>query len=270
MVVQALLEYEPFIRLGVFAGVLALMATLEALLPRRTRRLDRLIRWPGNFAIVLIDTFAVRLVFPVAAVGFALLMAERQTGLFNQTGISVGLAAIGSMLLLDLTIYAQHIVFHRIPFLWRFHRMHHTDLDLDVTSGTRFHPVEILLSLLIKFAAIALIGPPAVAVLLFEVLLNAGAMFNHANLRIPPAMDNILRKLIVTPDMHRVHHSVLPVETNANFGFNLSCWDRVFGTYIAQPQAGHDEMMIGLPEFQDPKVQRIDNMLLQPWKKTNP
>lgn len=265
-----MLAYEPFIRLGVFAGVLALMAALEALLPRRARRLDRLVRWPGNFAIVLIDTFAVRLLFPVAAVGFALLMAERQTGLFNQIETHTGLAAVASMLLLDLTIYAQHIVFHRIPFLWRFHRMHHTDLDLDVTSGTRFHPVEILFSLLIKFAVIALLGPPAVAVLLFEVLLNAGAMFNHANLRIPPAMDSILRSLIVTPDMHRVHHSIAPAETNANFGFNLSCWDRIFGTYIAQPQAGHERMIIGLPDLQDQKVQRIDNMLVQPWKNNRP
>jgi sterol desaturase/sphingolipid hydroxylase (fatty acid hydroxylase superfamily) len=246
------------------------MALLETLFPRRTRRLDRLIRWPGNFAIVLIDTFAVRLLFPIAAVGFALLLAERQTGLFNQIDIPVGIAVVASMLLLDLTIYAQHIVFHRIPLLWRFHRMHHTDLDLDVTSGTRFHPVEILLSVLVKFAAIALLGAPAIAVLLFEVLLNAGAMFNHANLRLPARLERALRVLVVTPDMHRVHHSVVPAETNANFGFNLSCWDRIFSTYIAQPQAGHDGMTIGLPEFQAPSVQRIDSMLLQPWEKTPP
>ena len=267
---QPLLAYEPFIRLGVFAGMLALMALLEALLPRRTRRMDRLIRWPGNFAIVLIDTFVLRLLFPVASVGFALLMTERQTGLFNQFNIPAEIAIVASMLLLDLTIYAQHIVFHRIPVLWRFHRMHHTDLDLDVTSGTRFHPVEILLSVLIKFAAIALLGAPAIAVLFFEVLLNAGAMFNHANLRLPKSLDSALRLLIVTPDMHRVHHSVVPAETDANFGFNLSCWDRIFGTYIPQPQAGHARMIIGLPDYQDPKVQRIDNMLVQPWKNSGP
>jgi len=266
--VHPLLASEPFIRLGVFAGMLALMAVLEALLPRRTRRVDRLVRWPGNFAIVLIDTIALRLLFPVATVGFALLMAERQTGLFNQFDIPAEIAIIASMLLLDLTIYAQHVVFHRIPVLWRFHRMHHTDLDLDVTSGTRFHPVEILLSMLIKFAAITLLGPPALAVLLFEVLLNAGAMFNHANLRLPLRLDSALRAMIVTPDMHRVHHSVIPAETDANFGFNLSWWDRIFGTYVAQPQAGHTGMTIGLPEFQDPSCQRIDRMLLQPWEKT--
>ena len=265
--VQELLENEPFIRLSVFAGILALMAVLEAVFPRKTRRLDRRLRWPANFMIVLINTMAVRLIFPAAAVGFALAMKESQTGLFNQLPLPFPVLVVASMVLLDLVIYAQHILFHRIPMLWRFHRMHHTDLDLDVTSGSRFHPVEILLSVLIKFAAIALLGAPAVAVLLFEVLLNAGAMFNHANLRLPGALDRVLRAIIVTPDMHRVHHSVIATETNANFGFNLSCWDRVFGNYIAQPQGGHANMEIGLPEFQDPSCERLDKMLLQPWEK---
>ena len=265
-----MLENEPLVRLSIFAGMLALIALLEALFPRRARRLDRLMRWPANFMIVLINTLAVRLVFPTAAVGFALLMDERQIGLFNHIYLPFPVVVIVSMALLDLAIYAQHIVFHQIPLLWRFHRMHHTDLDLDVTSGARFHPVEILLSVMIKFVVIALIGAPAVAVLLFEVLLNAGAMFNHANLRLPASLDHALRVLIVTPDMHRVHHSIVPAETNANFGFNLSCWDRIFGTYVAQPQAGHMGMTIGLAEFQGRSVQRIDNMLLQPWKKTEP
>jgi sterol desaturase/sphingolipid hydroxylase (fatty acid hydroxylase superfamily) len=268
--VRELLENEPLVRLSIFAGMLALMALLEALFPRRARRLDRLMRWPANFMIVLINTLAVRLVFPTAAVGFALLMDERQIGLFNHIYLPFPVVVIVSMALLDLAIYAQHIVFHQIPLLWRFHRMHHTDLDLDVTSGARFHPVEILLSVMIKFVVIALIGAPAVAVLLFEVLLNAGAMFNHANLRLPERLDRALRVLIVTPDMHRVHHSIVPAETNANFGFNLSCWDRIFGTYVEQPQAGHIGMTIGLAEFQGRAVQRIDNMLLQPWKKTEP
>ena len=262
-----MLENEPLIRLSIFAGVLVLMAILEALFPRRPRRFDRLIRWPANFMIVLINTFAVRLIFPTAAVGFALLTAEQQIGLFNQLHLPAPVTIITSMALLDLSIYAQHIVFHRVPILWRFHSMHHTDLDLDVTSGARFHPVEILLSMLIKFTVIAVTGAPAVAVLLFEVLLNAGAMFNHANFRIPAGVDRILRALIVTPDMHRVHHSVIPAETNANFGFNLSCWDRIFSTYTAQPQAGHDQMTIGLPEFQSGESQRIDKMLMQPWIK---
>ena len=194
-------------------------------------------------------------------------MAEQHVGLFNQVQVPYPVKVIVSMVLLDLTIYAQHVVFHRVPLLWRFHRMHHTDLDLDVTSGARFHPVEILLSVLVKFAAIALLGAPAVAVLLFELLLNAGAMFNHANLRLPQGLDRMLRAIIVTPDMHRVHHSVIRAETDANFGFNLSWWDRIFGTYIPQPEAGHTGMTIGLPEFQDQSVQRIDKMLLQPWDK---
>jgi sterol desaturase/sphingolipid hydroxylase (fatty acid hydroxylase superfamily) len=268
--VRELLENEPLIRLSIFAGVLLLMALLEALFPRRARRLDRLMRWPANFMIVLINTLTVRLIFPTAAVGFALLMGERQIGLFNHLHLPFPVIVIASMALLDLAIYAQHIVFHQMPLLWRFHRMHHTDLDLDVTSGARFHPVEILLSVMIKFVVIALIGAPAVAVLLFEVLLNAGAMFNHANLRLPERLDRALRVLIVTPDMHRVHHSIVPAETKANFGFNLSCWDRIFGTYVAQPQGGHIGMTIGLAEFQGRAVQRIDNMLLQPWKKTEP
>jgi sterol desaturase/sphingolipid hydroxylase (fatty acid hydroxylase superfamily) len=268
--VRELLENEPLIRLSIFAGMLALMALLEELFPRRARRLDRLVRWPANFMIMLINTLAIRLILPTATVGFALLMAERQTGLFNQTHLPFPVIVIASMALLDFAIYAQHILFHQVPVLWRFHRMHHTDLDLDVTSGTRFHPIEMLLSVVIKLVIIALIGAPAVAVLLFEVLLNAGAMFNHANLRLPDSLDRMLRVLIVTPDMHRVHHSIVPAETNANFGFNLSCWDRIFGTYIEQPQAGHIGMTIGLAEFQDQTIQRIDKMLLQPWEKTKP
>ena len=264
-----MLSNELYIRLGLFIGVLLLMAALETLLPKRARRFDRLVRWPGNFLVLMMDSFALQLVFPITAVGFALFCSQQQFGVLNQVPMPYPLSVVIAMVLLDLTIYAQHVIFHRVPILWRLHRMHHTDLDLDVTSGTRFHPLEILLSMLIKLAAIWIIGAPAVAVMLFEVLLNAGSMFNHANLRIPASLDSALRLLVVTPDMHRVHHSVVPAETNSNFGFNLPWWDRLFGTYIAQPELGHNDMTIGLAEFQEIDAQRIDKMLVQPWEKTN-
>ena len=263
-----MLNNELYIRLGLFIGVLALMALLETIFPKRPRRFDRLVRWPGNFLLLMMNSFALRLVFPITAVGFALFCTEQKFGLLNQLELPFPLSVAIAMLLLDLTIYAQHVIFHRVPILWRIHRMHHTDLDLDVTSGTRFHPLEILLSMLIKLAAIWLIGAPAVAVMLFEILLNAGAMFNHANLRIPAGLDGALRLLVVTPDMHRVHHSIIPAETNSNFGFNLPWWDRLFGTYIAQPESGHSGMTIGLAEVQNIDAQRIDKMLAQPWEKT--
>jgi sterol desaturase/sphingolipid hydroxylase (fatty acid hydroxylase superfamily) len=260
-----LLENEPLIRIAAFATCFGAFALLEVVQPRRRLRLDRLIRWPANLALTLLNTLLIRMLFPLAAVGFAATLDEPGLlGLLELTGLP---AVITAIILLDLAIYAQHVLFHRVPVLWRLHRMHHTDLDLDVTSGTRFHPLEILLSMLIKLAAIWVIGAPAVAVMLFEVLLNAGAMFNHANLRIPSGLDGALRLLVVTPDMHRVHHSAIPAETNSNFGFNLPWWDRLFGTYIAQPELGHKAMTIGLAEFQDIDAQRIDKMLVQPWEK---
>lgn len=264
-----MLENEPIIRLSVFTGMLVLMILLESLFPRRERRFGRLTRWPANLVILLIDTLAVRLLFPFAAVGFALMCEQRGLGILNALDPPAPISIAAGMILLDLTIYMQHVVFHRVNWFWRFHRMHHTDLDLDVTSGTRFHPVEIILSMLIKLAAIWILGAPAVAVLLFEVLLNAGAMFNHANLRLPAVLDRTLRLFIVTPDMHRIHHSIAAEETDRNFGFNLSCWDRLFGTYKENPDAGQVDMTLGLPGLQDPEVQRIDRMLLQPWRKAD-
>ena len=258
-------DYEGLLRLGTFAGVLVLMLALESLFPRRTRRCDRLLRWPANFAITLLNTMLVRLLFPAAAVGFALAMTERDIGLFNQLSVPGPVAIVAAMLFLDLSIYAQHVIFHHVPVLWRIHRMHHTDLDLDVTSGARFHPLEIVLSMFIKCGVIAIVGAPATAVLLFEILLNAGSMFNHANMRLPAQLDHLLRILIVTPDMHRVHHSVRPTETNSNYGFNLSCWDRLFHTYTEQPRDGHEGMVIGLREFQTLDELRISRMLALPF-----
>jgi len=264
-----LTDYEGLLRLGFFAGVLALMMVLESLWPRRSRRCDRLLRWPANFAIALLDTLLLRLLFPAAAVGFAVVMADRGIGLFNQVSIPEPIAIVVSMLLLDLSIYVQHVIFHRVPVLWRIHRMHHTDLDIDVTTGARFHPLEILLSMLIKCGVIAIIGAPAMAVLLFEVLLNAGSMFNHANLKLPARLDRALRWLIVTPDMHRIHHSVRPAETNSNFGFNLSWWDRLFRTYTEVPAAGHEKMQLGLAEYQTTDELRITRMLALPFTESD-
>ena len=215
------LAHEPVVRLGAFFGVFALMALWETLAPRRARLLPRRVRWLHNLALVLLNSLILRLLFPLAAVGFALLAAERGWGLLNAFALPFWWAFLLSVIALDFAIYLQHVMFHAVPLLWRLHRVHHADADFDVTTGARFHPLEILLSMLIKFAAIAVLGAPAAAVLVFEVLLNATAMFNHANLRLPEPVDRRLRRLLVTPEMHRIHHSMEVVEANSNFGFNL-------------------------------------------------
>ncbi len=260
-----MLDNEPAIRLGFFLGVLGLMAAWEVAAPRRRRAFSRWVRWPGNFGIVVFNTLVVRLLFPAAAVGMAWLAAERGWGLFNALEVAGALAVLASVVALDLVVYLQHVMFHAVPALWRLHRMHHADLDFDVTTGARFHPVEIVLSMLIKLAAVAVLGAPPVAVLVFEVLLNATAMFNHGNVRIPPAVDRVLRWFVVTPDMHRVHHSIRPAETNSNFGFNLPWWDRLLGTYRAQPAAGHEGMTIGIEQFREGRDLRLDRLLVQPF-----
>jgi len=261
---QLLLAHEPLIRLGFFLGVLAVMALWEAAAPRRRREIPRLIRWTNNLALVVLDTLLLRLVFPVAAVGLAVIAAERGWGLLNALQVPAAVAVVIAVAVLDLAIYLQHVMFHAVPALWRLHRMHHADLEFDVTTGLRFHPVEILLSMGLKLAVVAALGPPAVAVLIFEVLLNATAMFNHSNLRLAPRFDQILRWFLVTPDMHRVHHSIHPAETNSNFGFNLPWWDRLLGTYRPQPRAGHQAMTIGIEQFRSRRELWLDRMLLQP------
>jgi sterol desaturase/sphingolipid hydroxylase (fatty acid hydroxylase superfamily) len=252
--------------LGAFAGILAVMALWEWLSPRRYQEIGRARRLPGNLGIVALDSVVVRLVFPVAAVGTALLVEARGWGLFQTLEAPTWLAIPASVILLDLAIYLQHVLFHAVPVLWRLHRMHHADLEFDVTTGVRFHPIEILLSMGIKLAVVAALGTPAVAVLVFEVLLNATSMFNHGNVRLPARIDRALRWIVVTPEMHRVHHSVVPRETNSNFGFNLPWWDRLFGTYRAQPAAGHKGMIIGIVQFRDPSELRLDRMLIQPFR----
>jgi sterol desaturase/sphingolipid hydroxylase (fatty acid hydroxylase superfamily) len=254
------------LRLLVFAGIFAVMAMWELLAPRRRQTIGRSVRWPGNLAVVALDTLLVRVLFPVTAVGLSFLAEAKGWGLFAVLDLPGWAAVVLGIVLLDLAIYLQHVLFHAVPALWRLHRMHHADLEFDVTTGTRFHPIEILLSMGIKLGVIAALGPPAAAVLVFEVLLNATSMFNHSNVRMPAWLDRVLRWIVVTPDMHRVHHSVVVRETNSNFGFNLPWWDRLFGTYRDQPAAGHEAMTIGIEQFRDPSELRLDHMLTQPFR----
>jgi sterol desaturase/sphingolipid hydroxylase (fatty acid hydroxylase superfamily) len=259
------LGYESVIRLGCFGGVLLLMALWEALAPRRRLTVRRPLRWASNLGLVALDTLVVRFLVPLGAVGIALVAAERGWGAFNNVVVPGWLAVALSVVALDLVIYLQHVMFHAVPLLWRLHMVHHADLDFDATTGVRFHPVEILLSLGIKMGAIVLLGAPALAVLLFEVLLNATAVFNHGNVRLPARLDRLLRLVVVTPEMHRVHHSTRPRETNSNFGFNLPWWDVLFGTYRAEPADGHEGMTIGLAQLRDERrADRLDWMLALP------
>lgn len=261
-----LMQHEPGVRLAAFSGVLVLMLAWELLAPRRALANPRLVRWGNNLGVVVLNTVLLRLVFPAAAVGVALLAESRGWGVLAMLELPGWLAVLIAVMLLDLAIWAQHVVFHAVPVLWRLHRMHHTDTDFDVTTGLRFHPIEILLSMLIKAAVIILLGAPAVAVLIFEVLLNATSMFNHGNVRLPARVDRVLRWVVVTPDMHRVHHSWHPEETNSNYGFNLPWWDRLFRTYRAQPRDGHEGMTIGINLFREPGDMRLDRLLLQPFR----
>jgi sterol desaturase/sphingolipid hydroxylase (fatty acid hydroxylase superfamily) len=265
--VPTFLPAEALIRLGCFASVLAAMALWEVFAPRRPQQIGRALRWPSNIGVVVVDTIVVRLLFPTAAVGVALLGEERGWGLLNNLALPVWIEIAIAVAVLDLVIYLQHVLFHAVPVLWRLHRMHHADLEFDVTTGVRFHPVEIVISMVIKIGAVTALGAPALGVLAFEVLLNATSMFNHGNVRLPRALDRVLRWIVVTPEMHRVHHSIERRETDSNFGFNLPWWDRLFGTYRAEPEAGHEKMIIGIPLFRNPKELRLDRMLLQPLRK---
>ncbi len=263
---EIILAAEPTIRLAAFLGVLAVMMIWELAAPRRRRDIPRVIRWTNNFALVVVDTIILRLSFPILAVGLAMLAEERDWGLFNVIDVPGWVAFTGSILLLDLAIYLQHVMFHAVPGLWRLHRMHHADLDFDATTGLRFHPVEILASMAIKLAVVGALGAPAVAVLLFEVILNATSIFNHSNIGLPAGVDRALRLFLVTPDMHRVHHSVDPRETNSNYGFSVPWWDRLLGTYVAQPAKGHEGMEIGIEQFRTRRDLWLDRMLIQPLR----
>jgi len=261
-----LVEREAVFRLGVFAAVFIVMMLWELVAPRRLLTVSKLQRWTSNLALLLLNSIVLRLLFPAAAVGIAYSVGEMDWGLFNWLSLPFWLEVIAAVLLLDLAIYLQHLLMHRVPLLWRLHRVHHADLDIDLTTGSRFHTIEIVFSMLIKWLVILLLGPALLAVLVFEIVLNGMAMFNHANVRLPSGLDRVIRYLLVTPDMHRVHHSILRRETNSNYGFNLSLWDRFFRTYIDQPEKGHDAMTIGIPEFRDARqVDRLPGMLALPF-----
>ena len=260
------LEREAVLRLGCFAAVFVVMCLWEIVSPRRPLSVPKLQRWTHNIGLLFLNSLVLRVLFPAAAVGIAYTAAESGWGLFNRVDLPYWLEVLVAVLLLDLAIYLQHMLMHRVPLLWRLHRVHHADLDIDMTTGSRFHTLEIIVSMLIKWVVIFLLGPALLAVLIFETLLNGMAVFNHANVRLPATIDRLLRLLLITPDVHRVHHSILRHETNSNFGFNLSIWDRAFGTYIDQPEKGHSAMTIGIPEFRDPEqVDKLPGMLKLPF-----
>ncbi len=262
-----IIQHEKTIRGSFFIGMLVFIALWELLAPRRALSVSKLMRWSNNLGLVFFNTYILRILFPAAAVGMAVFASEQGWGLFNYyNDFPFWLVVVASVIIMDFVIYLQHIMVHAVPVLWRLHRVHHADLDYDVTTGARFHTIEIILSMLIKFATIILLGPPVVAVIIFEIMLNATAMFNHGNIRLPKRLDSILRWFLVTPDMHRVHHSVEDDEANSNFGFALSWWDRLFGTYRDQPRGGHQGMTIGIHKYRDPKqVSWISGMLALPF-----
>ena len=263
-----MMEFEEAIRLMAFLAVFAAVALWEALAPRRKRSFERRARWPHNLGLLLVDVALVRVFAPGAAIAVAMTAAGSGWGLLNALALPGWSAIAAGIALLDLAIYFQHVMFHAVPALWRLHRVHHADLDFDVTTGARFHPIEILISTAVKCAAIAALGAPVISVFVFEILLNATAMFNHANASLPQRLERWLRWLVVTPDMHRVHHSVRYEESSSNFGFNLPWWDRLFGTYRAQPRLGHAVMTIGVDAFRSSQDLRLDRLLVQPLRDT--
>jgi len=263
---EFILANEIPIRLGFFFGIFILMATWELIRPRRLLTASKAVRWGNNLTLIFLNSLVLRFLFPAAAVGVALFTGQNGWGLLNYYQVSFPVAVIVAVVTMDLVIYLQHIMVHAVPALWRLHRVHHADPDYDVTTGARFHPLEIILSMLIKFATIVVLGPPVVAVVIFEVTLNATAMFNHGNVKLPLGVDKVLRWFLVTPDMHRVHHSVEDDEANSNFGFSLPWWDRLFGTYRDQPRGGHEGMQIGIHDYHDPKqISWLPGMLTLPF-----
>ncbi|NKB36600.1 MAG: sterol desaturase family protein [Gammaproteobacteria bacterium] len=255
---------ELIIRLSVFLGVFVVLVSWELVAPRRSKVLSAWKRRGANLLLMIANAFVLRLLLPLAALSMATLASVSGWGLLNSLAVNIWLAGILSFLLFDLLIYFQHRLMHKISFLWRIHRVHHSDTDIDVTTGVRFHPLEILLSLCIKITAVLLIGPPLIAVIVFEVVLSSSSLFNHANIFVPLKVEGILRNFIVTPDMHRVHHSVKEYETNSNFGFNISLWDRLFGSYRAQPEDGHQGIIVGLKEFRGPEFVNVLWLFRQP------
>ena len=265
---DVILQFEPWIRLSGFGVVFLAVALVERWAPRRQAGTATAPRWIANLGLVMVDSLMLRLLSAASAVGTALAVEAQGWGMFNHLlRTPPWLEGLVAVVLLDFAIYLQHVLFHAVPLLWRFHRVHHSDRDFDVTTGVRFHPVEILLSLIYKMGVVAALGLPVIAVLVFEIILNATSLFNHGNVFLPVGVDRVLRWFLVTPDMHRVHHSPLPVETNSNFGFNLPWWDRLFGTYRAQPAAGHTAMAIGLDDVHQPDRWPLLGLLAMPFRR---
>lgn len=263
---EFLLANEKEVRMSFFFGMLLLIGLWELAAPKRALTVSKVVRWTNNLGLVFMNSIILRLLFPAAAVGVAKLASEQGWGIFNYYDVPFWLAVVASVIIMDLVIYVQHVMVHSIPVLWRLHRVHHADLDYDVTTGARFHPIEIIFSMLIKFATILLLGPSIVAVIIFEIMLNATAMFNHGNIGLPKSIDKVVRWFLVTPDMHRVHHSIEDDEANSNFGFSLTWWDRLLGTYREEPRAGQQGMTIGINKFRDPKqVSWLPGMLALPF-----
>jgi len=266
--VDSIIEKEALIRLSIFVTVFSLMALWELLAPCRELSIRKSRRWLNNIGLIVLNSIILRLIFPAAAIGVALYAEVNVIGVFNHFALPIGLELVICVVLMDFMIYWQHLISHFVPVIWRFHRMHHADLDYDLTTGARFHPLEMILSMLFKFLVILLLGAPVLAVFVFEVILNSSAMFNHGNISLPAGLDKWLRWLIVTPDMHRVHHSTIVAEHNSNFGFSLSIWDRLFHTYREAPAHGQQGMEIGLATLRAPgDCVQLPGMLLLPfWK----
>ncbi len=265
---EFIFQYEGYIRLGAFLGILALLAIWEISSPKRKLLELRRFRWFSNIGLVVISSLLIRFIIPTAAVGVAIYAEKAQLGFLNHSDFPFYIHFIIAFVLMDLSIYFQHVMFHALPMFWRFHRVHHSDLDCDVTTGLRFHPFEIIISIIFKFVVIISVGVPVIAVVLFEIILNAASMFTHSNIRIPQFIEPLVRWFIVTPDMHRIHHSMEENETNSNFGFFISAWDRLFGTYIAYPEKGHEKMEIGLSFFREPKWQNLRWLIYLPFVDT--
>ena len=260
-----IIDHQLTIRLSSFFGILLFMAIWEMIAPRRVLRAPKTFRWMSNLLLTTLNSIIARFLFPLSAAALAVIGEERGWGIMGYFRVSSFTAGLFSIVLLDLAIYFQHLLFHKVRILWYIHGMHHTDLDIDVTTGARFHPIEILLSFLIKVGVILFIGTPAWSFLIFEIILNATSMFNHSNIFINVKIDRVLRFILVTPDMHRVHHSVIIREHDSNFSFSFSWWDRLFGTYLSQPKEGHDNMVIGLANFRDPKGLSLPRLIALPF-----
>ena len=262
---EVFFEYESYIRLGSFLGIFALLTIWEISSPKRELLQLRRFRWFSNIGLVVLSSVLIRFILPTAAVGVALHVEQEQLGFLNLYELPFIVQFIFAFILMDLAIYFQHVMFHALPLFWRFHRVHHSDLDCDITTGLRFHPFEMIISIVFKFLIIASIGAPVLAVVFFEIILNAASMFTHSNIKIPSAIEKMVRWFIVTPDMHRIHHSIKENETNSNFGFFISIWDRLLGTYIQEPEQGHDNMQIGLQRFREPKWQNLRWLIYLPF-----